>query len=138
MAHKKQAIKKWATKSYTRQALLKRFPVGTHVSMKEIEDAYVELTTKDCSERKKRGYGRHTYLRMVDENVWRGSTYGYVKVKQDDGVWYWAKVDTIYMDSNRKGRYVVFEGSTGNKQRVPLNIVINLAEINEYVEAENS
>lgn len=108
--------------------------------MKQIEDAYVELSNSHKGEEAKRARGRHVFLRLVDENFWRGNDKHYVKVLQDDGVFYWAKATSFRLGNGVKvkGRVIRFESSSGKMQSVRLERVANLAELNEYVRSINN
>lgn len=124
--------KKWYKNSHTRTALLERFPEGSEVTMKQVQDSYVELSTGRKSDHQKRKRGANVFLRAVSEGTWKGDTEGYVQIKQHDNISYWAEIGSIVMVSKGTkvdGRVIRFKLASGNMQSMRVSVVANLAAV---------
>ena len=126
--------KKWIKRSWTISAIVKKYPVGSEVTMKQAEEAYVELSPSPKSEASKRTRARHVYLRMVDEGIWKGNTSPYIKVEQGDGIFYWAEPGTFQVEKLKSGAYMLrFKTANGVSQSINFEHIRNLKELNSYV-----
>ena len=106
--------------------------------MEQIESAYVELSPSSKEDALKKARGRHVFLRLVDEDCWKGSTDPYIRIWHGDSVFEWAKLDTIKMGRGVrqvKGKILRYQTVSGHTQAIGVGKVCNLAEVVAKTEA---